>query len=246
MDKMVLVTGGEGFIGSNLVAKLLDRGYQVEKYVGDIRNFQPRGYYPKFDFVIHLAALAGVRQSHQMPDEYWDVNVTASKKIFDYFSDCGKTKILYASSSSIYQWWKSPYSMTKKAMEEIAPENSIGLRFFTVFGPNSRGDMFFDMLLKDRIKYVTDHQRDWTHVDDVTDGIILLMEKGEDITGCVDVGCGSPCSVEEVAEKYGKGPYPIKDVEGEATYTCANACVLESLGWKPKHHILTENIEDYE
>jgi nucleoside-diphosphate-sugar epimerase len=136
--------------------------------------------------------------------------------------------------------------MTKKAMEEIAPENSIGLRFFTVFGPSSRGDMFFDMLLKDRIKYVTDHQRDWTHVDDVTDGIILLMEKGEDITGCVDVGCGSPCSVEEVVEKYGKGPYPVKEVTGEATYTCANPCVLESLGWKPKHHILTENIEQYE
>lgn len=244
----IFLTGGEGFIGSNLYAKLLDAGHEVHKHIGDIRDIddscadvvQPYGY----DFVIHLAAMAGVRASHLQPDEYWSVNVDGSKKVFETVWG-PHTKILYASSSSIYQWWKSPYSMTKKAMESIAPEGSLGLRFFTVYGPGSRGDMFFDKLLKDRIKYVTDHTRDWTHVDDVTDAIMLLLEEGEDITGAIDVGSGQPCTVEEVVEYYGKGPYPNKDVEGEATYTCANSFVLESLGWKPKHNILTEDISEY-
>ena len=83
----IFLTGGEGFIGSNLYNKLLDEGHEVHKHIGDIRDIdssctddvQPYGY----DFVIHLAAMAGVRASHLQPDEYWSVNVDGSKKVFE-------------------------------------------------------------------------------------------------------------------------------------------------------------------
>ena len=96
----IFLTGGEGFIGSNLNDKLLNAGHEVHKHIGDIRdidescanNVQPYGY----DFVIHLAAMAGVRQSHLQPDEYWSVNVDGSKKVFETVWG-PNTKILYAS-----------------------------------------------------------------------------------------------------------------------------------------------------
>ena len=149
--------------------------------------------------VIHLAAMAGVRRSHEEPELYWDVNVKASQRLFKFYSH---VPVIYALFLFIYEWWLSPYASTKWFMECIAPDNALGLRFHTVYGPNSREDMLYDMLQQRAVKYLTNHYRDWTHVDDVCSAIALCVEKFNIIDlPAIDVGNGRPVSVVDMADK---------------------------------------------
>jgi nucleoside-diphosphate-sugar epimerase len=228
----ILLTGSQGFIGSNLLAKII-KHHDVIAYNHDIRNFH---FDQKVDLVIHLAAMTGVRQSQEQPKLYWEVNVGASKTIFNWARQ-QNVHVLYASSSSAYEWWLNPYAASKKAMEAIAPTNSTGMRFHTVYGPNSRADMFYDQLLKGKVQYLTDHSRDFTHVNDVVDAISCLIAK--QYKGIVDIGTGKSVKVMDVANKFGYKDLPIKETTAERIHTCANIETMRSLGWTSKYDILT-------
>ena len=237
----ILLTGTRGyrpgFIGGNFLRMYKDK-YEIFEYDGDIRDFDVD--LTDYDMVVHLAAMAGVRRSHEIPTEFWDVNVKASQLIFRQCEETN-TPIVYASSSSIYEWWLSPYAATKWTMECIAPENALGLRFHTVYGPNSRTDMLYDKLLKKEVKYLTKHTRDWTHVEDICDAIDICIQNFDEMKQyvAIDVGNGDPVSVVDMAEKV--WPFnclPVEPVEGEREHTCANPAILKSFGWEPKHHIM--------
>lgn len=232
----ILITGHEGFIGRN-ATRILKRDFDVLEYDGDIRDWDSNAKFD-VDVVLHLAALAGVRKSWNNPEDYWETNVTASKKIFEWCIS-NTVRCVYASSSSIYEWWKNPYATTKKAMEEIAPANSVGMRFHTVYGPNSRPDMFYDMMLNDKIEYLTTHLRDWTHVEDVVSAIKLILQTPE-LSGILDIGSETPISVIDVANAYGYRDVPLKEVVGEREVTHADCTALRQLGWQPKFNILEE------
>ncbi len=241
----VLLTGTagyrKGFIANYFLDKYKDT-YDITEYLGDIRDFNED--LTKYDMVLHLAAMAGVRRSHEIPQEFWEVNVDASKKIFTA-CEFYKTPVIYASSSSIYEWWLSPYAASKKAMESIAPLVSLGLRFHTVYGPNSRTDMLYRNLEErnEKITYLTNHTRDWTHVEDVCSAINICMKNYHKLAKhkAIDVGNGRPVSVKEMADKiWPDNNLPIKDVTGERQDTCANPKELMELGWKPKHFIMEE------
>ena len=128
-------------------------------------------------------------------------------------------------------------------MECIAPDNALGLRFHTVYGPNSREDMLYDMLQQRAVKYLTNHYRDWTHVDDVCSAIALCVEKFNIIDlPAIDVGNGRPVSVVDMAEKVWPGnDLPIHEVTGEREHTLADPAVLSQLGWVPQHHIMDKD-----
>ena len=241
----VLLTGTagyrKGFIANYFLDKYKDT-YDITEYLGDIRDFNED--LTKYDMVLHLAAMAGVRRSHEIPQEFWEVNVDASKKIFTA-CEFYKTPVIYASSSSIYEWWLSPYAASKKAMESIAPLVSLGLRFHTVYGPNSRTDMLYRNLEErnEKITYLTNHTRDWTHVEDVCSAINICMKNYHKLAKhkAIDVGNGRPVSVKEMADKiWPNNNLPIKEVTGERQDTCANPKELMELGWKPKHFIMEE------
>lgn len=233
----ILITGHEGFIGRNAF-RVLSKNHEVIPYEGDIREWKMTESYGDPDVVLHLAALAGVRKSWDDPQGYWDTNVTASKRIFDW-AEWMDAKVIYASSSSVYEWWKNPYATSKKAMEEFATYSSIGMRFHTVYGPDSRPDMFYDMMLNNKIEYKTEHLRDWTHVEDICSAIETLLTYPE-YTGIVDIGSDEPISVSEVLDTYGYRDVPFKDVVGEREITHANIDEMRRLGWEPKYHILEE------
>jgi nucleoside-diphosphate-sugar epimerase len=235
----VLLTGcygyRRGFIANRFYELYHDK-YDIDCYGDDIRD----GVFGiNYDMVIHLAAMAGVRRSHEEPDLYWDVNVKASQRLFKFYED--KCPVIYASSSSIYEWWLSPYASTKWTMECIAPDNALGLRFHTVYGPNSREDMLYDMLQKRNVSYLTDHTRDWTHVDDVCSAIDICIRDFDQLKEhvAIDVGNGRPVSVTDMAEKvWPNNGLPVKTVTGERDNTCADPTILLRHGWEPKHHIL--------
>ena len=153
----------------------------------------------KFDQVIHLAAQAGVRYSLDNPKTYIQSNIVGFINILEACKVNNVKKIIYASSSSIYGMSKkqplsisdsvdnpiSLYAATKKSNELMAHVYShlfgittIGLRFFTVYGPWGRPDMapflFTNAIIKrEKIKIFNygDITRDFTFIDDIIDGI---------------------------------------------------------------------------
>lgn len=231
----VLLTGAKGFIGRNFFKQYVGK---YDFVCTDIEDMDE--YHSDIDAVVHLGAYAGVRRSHQIPEEYWKYNVESSDRIFDNYY--GKP-IVYASSSSIYEWWLSPYATTKKVVEQIAPLNSLGLRFHTVYGEDSRPDMLYDKLKRQDVSYITNHTRDWTHVFDVCSAIDLCLDKFDSLKRhrAIDVGNGTPITVKQLADHlWPDNNLPIKDVKGEREHTCADPSILLDSGWKPCYHPLDE------
>lgn len=232
-----LVTGHLGFVGRHLYKRLVDDGWDV---IGmDARQGKDVRFadFPEVDAVFHLAGFAGVRQSVQEPEMYWINNVDGAQRLFNFYKQTN-TKICYASSSSAKRWWLNPYATTKKTLEQIAPPNALGMRFHTVYGLDSRPDMLYDKLLNKNVQYVTNHLRDFTHIDDVIDGIALLYNS--DVSGVVDIGTGNPVSVVELAAAAGVCMSPVSGFSTEQEETCADPIELFDLGWRPTKNVLEE------
>ena len=176
----------------------------------------------RFDAVIHLAAMAGVRNSVRYPGLYMQVNLTASQNLIELSRLHGVNNFVFASTSSVYGHTKRipfdendacefplhPYAASKRAAEQIGYSyhhsygvNFTALRLFTVYGPVGRPDMM-PYLLADSIatgnvvpRFRGNLQRDWTFVDDIADGIVLAVDKqlGFEI---INLGRGEPVSLE--------------------------------------------------
>ncbi|MCL6263668.1 NAD-dependent epimerase [Craterilacuibacter sp. RT1T] len=156
-----------------------------------------------FDYVIHLAAQAGVRYSIQNPHAYAESNLTGFTNVLEACRRYPVRHLVFASSSSVYgRNAKMPfseddrvdlpvsfYAATKKANEVMAASYAhlyglpvTGLRFFTVYGPWGRPDMapwlFTDAILAGRPVKVYNHgkmQRDFTYIDDIVEGVLRVM-----------------------------------------------------------------------
>lgn len=157
----------------------------------------------KFDLVCNLAAQAGVRYSLEAPMKYIDSNIVGFINLLECMRHAEVKKIVYASSSSVYGMNEkipfsvedpvdqpiSLYAATKKSNELMAHTYShlfgietIGLRFFTVYGPWGRPDMamflFTDAILNDRPIHVFNHgnlSRDFTYIDDIVQGVVATL-----------------------------------------------------------------------
>ena len=158
-----------------------------------------------FDFVIHLAAQAGVRYSIENPHAYCNSNLTGFLNILEGCRARSVKHLVYASSSSVYGANKkipfcetdvvdhplSFYAATKKANEAMAHSYShlyslptTGLRFFTVYGPWGRPDMSPMLFAKSivdgspiKVFNYGNHYRDFTYIDDVVDGVVLALDR---------------------------------------------------------------------
>ncbi len=167
-----------------------------DKLEHEFKLFQP-------DYVVNLAAQAGVRYSITNPKSYIDSNLVGFANILENCRHNGVKHLVYASSSSVYgkntvQPFSvqhnvdhpiSLYAATKKANELMAHSYShlynlptTGLRFFTVYGTWGRPDMamflFTKAILEDRPINVFNHgnmMRDFTYVDDVVEGVVRLL-----------------------------------------------------------------------
>ena len=237
----ILVTGHKGFIGSHVYEHLTKIGYEVDGLdkpddVRDIIRFIACNGV-KYNVIIHLAAYAALRDSVQNPDKFWDNNVIKAKRLFDY---CGRNNIrlLYASSAGAHGWWQNPYAITKKVNELMAPDNSVGMRFFNVWAEKgSRDDMLYEMLKQGTAQYITRHRRDWIHVHDVARAICYLIP--DKFRGVLDIGTGKNYSVLELAMRMGKSDLPILEhTPNEPDSLCADITQLTKLGWFPTIDIM--------
>ena len=157
----ILVTGGAGFVGTNLIKRLVSEGHSVvsidnynsgfesnhvdgatyiEKDIINVSNF---AHYGDFDLVYHLAAIARIQPSFKQPVEYFETNSLGTMYVVNYCRDY-KIPLVYAGSSSHHSGkFKNPYTFSKDIGEEIVNlyqthfelKASIA-RFYNVYGPH--------------------------------------------------------------------------------------------------------------
>ena len=241
-DKTILVTGSPGFIGANLVIRLLSdltsghiisfdnmndyydvglkeyRLAKIEKAAagnsvvhtfikGDLadKDLVDRVFADyKPNIVVNLAAQAGVRYSIEHPDVYIASNIIGFYNVLEACRHDPVEHLVYASSSSVYGGNKkvpfstddkvdnpvSLYAATKKSDELLAHAYSklydipsTGLRFFTVYGPAGRPDMFYYSATqklvagkKIQIFNYGNCKRDFTYIDDIIEGVVRVMQ----------------------------------------------------------------------
>ncbi len=240
--KAILVTGSPGFIGANLVLRLLRemtagtvisldnmndyydpalKEYRlslIEKAAetSPVRHVFVRGsiadkalvekVFAEHEpaVVVNLAAQAGVRYSIDHPDVYIESNLIGFYNILEACRHHPVEHLVYASSSSVYGGNKkvpfsvedkvdnpvSLYAATKKSNELLAHSYcklydipATGLRFFTVYGPAGRPDMFYYSATEKLVRGETisifnygNCKRDFTYVDDIVEGVLRVMK----------------------------------------------------------------------
>lgn len=186
----------------------------------------------QFDQVIHLAAQAGVRYSIENPHTYADSNLVGHLNILEGCRHNKVKHLVYASSSSVYGLnAKTPfstsdsvdhpvslYAATKKSNELMAHSYShlydiptTGLRFFTVYGSWGRPDMAPFIFTKKILDGETidinnngDMWRDFTHVDDIVEGVVRIA----DVVPCRD----QSWTVENGSPATSSAPYAIYNI----------------------------------
>lgn len=243
--KSWVITGGAGFIGSNLIEHLLQNNQNVIcidnlstgyfknisiyknknfKFIRkDIRKVKLNDIKVKIDYVVHLAALGSVPRSFENPLETNSVNVDGSLNILELSKHLKSKKFIFASSSSVYGNSKnktkkeddkknpiSPYGISKNTFENYAKVlsnhfqiNTIGLRFFNVFGPkqNTKGPYSAviptwtkNLIQKKEVLVNGDGStsRDFTYIDNVIHGILLAAQStNKKYYSFFNLACGS-------------------------------------------------------
>ena len=249
-----LVSGGAGFIGSNLVRRLLEDQHDVtvlddvstgtlnnlaevedsiEVTVGDISDARAvRKAMQGAGVVFHLAALASVARSVADPESTHRVNADGTLNMLLAARDAGARRFVYASSSSVYGDSPSlpkveemvpkpisPYAASKLAGEAFCRAFShsygletVGLRFFNVFGPRQDPLSEYAAVIPrfiNRMLYGASPQvygdglqtRDFTYVANVLDACVLAAQAPSLISGEVmNVGCGGSITLMELIE----------------------------------------------
>lgn len=256
-DKKILVTGGAGFIGSNICKYLLEQGAHVRVLdnliTGRKLNIEPFLSHPNFefiedtifdlnvckkacidiDFISHQAALGSVPRSIAFPEKTNESNVTGFLNMLIAAKENKVNRFVYASSSSVYGDEPSlpkietkignplsPYAVSKYTNELYAQVfyktyglETIGLRYFNVFGPNQdpAGEyaavipLFINNILQNKPIYINgdgSNTRDFTFVNNaVQANILALASKNEAAKGEIfNVAVGENFSLNDLSQ----------------------------------------------
>jgi UDP-glucuronate 4-epimerase len=237
----------------------LNSKYELRNYIN--------GIIP--DVVIHLAAYAGVRHSYDNAMKYIENNIVGTQNLIDACESNHIQKVIYASTSCVMAGnplpWKedislnlqlNPYGYTKRTNEcQFATskiKQTIGLRFFTVYGPYGRPDMALFSFSKAAVEgkpidvfNYGDMKRDFTYVDDIVAGIGILLdrirEKPIDFSEdeIYNIGYGEQVNlmdfISEIEKNFGrtieKNLVPKHPADTQETWS--DTTKLQVLGWKP-------------
>ena len=281
----ILVTGGVGFVGTNLIKRLLRDGHKVvslDNYSTGFKENEQDGcqyfdvdlshvydydfFMEKPDTIFHLAALARIQPSIKNPTITIQNNFDSTLNILEWARG-KKCPVVFAGSSSFHHGlWGSPYAWSKHAGEQLCKlySNVYDLptticRFYNVYGPHQLESGTYATVLgifekqyrENKPLTVTgdgEQRRDFTHIDDIVDGIVKSHEA---MHGAVDMryageifelGSGVNHSILEVTEMFGQDVVeyiPARPGEYDVTL-CDYSKANDALGWTP-----TKNIQDY-
>tara|TARA_R110002051_G_scaffold77289_1_gene140759 strand:- start:1064 stop:1921 length:858 start_codon:yes stop_codon:yes gene_type:complete len=271
----ILITGGAGFVGTNLIKRLSSGGHDIisidnystgkkenhidgVKYIeGDIYDLMDHiailstPYYQP-DIVFHLAAIARIQPSFKNPKDYIRTNFNGTYNIVQFCAN-REIPLIYAGSSSHHSGkFSNPYTFSKDLGEDVIElyQKHFGLksstaRFYNVYGPHQLTEGGYTTLIGKWINNIKkglpceiygdgSKRRDFTHVDDIVDGLILMM-KHKKYNYIFELGRGKNHSVLDVAKMFGIEPIYKENKPGEAQETLAKFFAAQNiLGWDPK------------
>jgi len=270
-----LVTGGVGFVGTNLIKRLLREGYEVvsfDNYSTGYKENEQKGciyididiresftdWVEKFDVIFHMAALARIQPSISNPSKTINNNFDGTLNVLEYARK-NNTPVIYAGSSSKHHGlYGSPYAWSKyggeelcKLYSEVYGLNTTICRFYNVYGSNHiRTGTYATVIGIFENQYLNGNpltivgdgsqRRDFTHIDDIIDGIVKCVDK--DYTGEIfELGSGKNYSINEVADMFNCETTYITERPGEYDVTLCDYSKAENLlGYKP-----TDNLKKY-
>ena len=274
----IMVTGGAGFIGTNLIKRLLKDGHNVvsldnystgkkeneqegcKYYDVDIRDAVDFDFFmEKPDVIYHLAALPRIQPSFEFPALTMEVGMLGTMNILEWARN-KECKVIYAGSSSVHSGqYSNPYTFSKVMGDELCiaykkmfEVNAKICRFYNVYGPHqlTEGEYctvigVFENQYKEGVELTITgdgfQRRDFTHVDDIVEGLILTSESEEFDLDIVELGRGHNHSINELAEMFGCEYTYIPKRPGEAEVTlCDTSVAKKDIGYNPK-----VNLEDY-
>lgn len=264
----ILVTGGAGFIGSNLVDRLVENhkvtvwdNFSTGNYRTSKANYihqnvcKPAKPLKDIDIIFHLAALARIQPSFLQPAITHENNVTGTVKMLQIAKE-HNAKFIYAGSSSFYHdVHANPYTFTKWLGEQycelynkVYGVKTAIARFFNVYGPRQLVDGpyatvvgIFEKQHQEgaplTITGTGEQRRDFTHVDDIVNGLIAMSEK-EWNNEIFNFGTGTNYSINELAAMFGGETTYIPKRPGEADVTLADISKSkELLDWTPHRNL---------
>ena len=277
--KNILVTGGVGFIGTNLIKTLIKDNYyitSIDNYSTGSKENEIEGVKyidsdielidqleSKFDLCFHLAAQSRVQPSFEDPQESTRVNVNGTMKVMEWAKK-QSVKVIYAGSSSKHHDPSdSPYAMTKYLGEEICKLYKKSLkvnveiaRFYNVYGPNEPLDEKFGNVIgiwREKVRLdkpltiVGDgnQKRDFTHVDDIIDGILKIAFSDKNHIDAWELGSGVSYSIKELfnmfKERFNVTSVYVDDQPGNYRKTLrVNDDIIKELNWNPQ-----DRLKDY-
>ena len=277
--KKVLVTGGVGFIGSNLISELKNLNFNIislDNYSTGMKGNELDGVtYINDDITgidnlkedcqlcFHLAAQSRVQPSFEDPQESIRVNVNGTTKVMEWAKK-HSVKVIYAGSSSKHHDPSdSPYAMTKFLGEEICKlyKKSYNVnveiaRFYNVYGPNEPLDEKFGNVIgiwREKVRLnkpltiVGDgnQKRDFTHVDDIIDGILKIAFSDKNHSDAWELGSGVSYSIKELfnmfKERFNATSVYVDDQPGNYRKTLrVNDDIINELNWNPQ-----DRLKDY-
>ena len=273
----ILVTGGAGFVGTNLIKRLLKDGHNVvsiDNYsTGKEENHQEGCQYVKADIrdivsydtfmenpdvVYHLAALPRIQPSFEYPALTLEVAILGTLNLLEWVKE-KKCRMIFAGSSSVHSGkLKNPYTLSKNIADDLCMlykkhfEVDVSIcRFYNVYGPHQLTDGDYCTVVGifekqyengEELTITGDgfQRRDFTHIDDIVDGMILTAEC-ETSWETIELGRGNNHSINELADMFNTETTYIDERPGEARETLCNTLIAKRLiGYEP-----TRNLEDY-
>ena len=275
MKKKILVTGGAGFVGSHLCARLAQNEnnevYSLDNYfTGSKENHVPNVTYIEGstaditelitfspDMVYHLGEYSRVEQSFDDIEKVWKFNKDGIFAVLEFVRKAG-CKILYAGSSTKFGDGglgrsASPYAWTKATNTELVMNYGNWFNvpyaityFYNVYGPREIQTGKYATLIalfKEKMKNGEpltivspgNQKRNFTHIDDIINGLILVGENGYGD----EFGIGSPeaYSIKEIAEMFGGEIQMLPERAGNRMTADVMTAKTEALGWKPTRTI---------
>jgi UDP-glucose 4-epimerase len=232
---------------------------------GDIRAMDNIDDKP-YDCIFHLAALSRIQPSFENPTSTFSVNVDGTKKVVEYAFQ-NKCKLIYSGSSSRWHNPKlSPYAMSKHMGEEwikmfkgVYGLNAEIVRFYNVYGPGELVDSHMAAVIGKWRHQINKgapltivgngyQRRDFTHIDDIVDGLVRIAESDKKHEDAWELGTGFNYSLNEVADmfiqKFSAVKVYMTDEKGNYRETKrVNDDAINRLGWLPKDG-LKEYIEN--
>ena len=274
MAKLILVTGGAGFIGSSLCARLVAEGHKVislDNYFAGTKDAHVAGvdyreghtkdiatHVPETpDLVFHLGEYSRVEKSLLEPAVVWDLNKAGTFGVLEFCRTKG-CKLLYAGSSTKFGDGglgrdQSPYAWTKATNTEMVRNYGdwYGLKyaityFYNVYGPGERAgaygtliEIFRQRRLAGehlRVNAPGTQKRNFTHIDDIVEGLVLVGEHGEGD----DFGLGDSraYSILEVAQMFGGEIVMGPEVAGNRMSADIDTSKTRLLGWAPSRALI--------